>query len=86
MKGNSTKELRSTDSGTITAPDIVLATLYTFVAVFGVVGNTIVITITRRTPSMRTTKNYLFLNLAEADIVPFILCPWVYDSALPTSA
>lgn len=86
MKGNSTKELRSTDSGTITAPDIVLATLYTFVAVFGVVGNTIVITIIRRTPSMHTTTNYLLLNLAEADILTFILCPWVYDSALPTSA
>ena len=45
MKDNSTKELRSTESGTITAPDIVLATLYTFVAVFGVVGNTIAVTI-----------------------------------------
>ena len=82
MKGNSTKELRSTDSGTITAPDIVLATLYTFVAVFGVVGNTIAVTIIHK----KQQKNYLFSNLAEADILTFILCPWVYDSALPTSA
>ena len=35
---------------------------------------------------MHTTKNYLFLNLAEADILTFILCPWLYDSALPASA
>ena len=49
---------------------------------FGVVGNGVVIAIVRKTPSMRTTTNYLLLNLAVADLLTLLLCPGTYDFAL----
>lgn len=65
-----------------TSQDIVFATLYSFIVFFGVVGNGIVIAIVRKTPSMRTTTNYLLLNLAVADLLTLLLCPGTYDFAL----
>ena len=66
----------------VTSQDIVFATLYSFMVFFGVVGNGIVITIVRKTPSMHTTTNYLLMNLAVADLLTLLLCPGVYDFAL----
>ena len=66
----------------VTSQDIVFATLYSFIVFFGVMGNGIVITIVRKTPSMHTTTNYLLMNLAVADLLTLLLCPGVYDFAL----
>ena len=66
----------------ITSKDIAFATLYSFIVLFGIVGNGIVITIVRKTPSMHTTTNYLLVNLAVADLLSLIFCPGFYDFAL----
>ena len=66
----------------ITSQDKVFASLYSFIVFFGVVGNSIVITILRKTPSMHTTTNYLLMNLAVADFLTLLLCPGLYDFAL----
>ena len=85
MESNSTKEHyhdhhRSDNS--ITTQDIVFAALYSIIVIPGVIGNAIVITIVRRTPSMHTTTNYLLLNLAVADLLTLLLCPGLYDYIL----
>ncbi|KAJ7372240.1 hypothetical protein OS493_019684 [Desmophyllum pertusum] len=69
-------------SNLITPQDIVFSTLYSFIVFFGVVGNGIVITIVRKTPSMHTTTNYLLMNLAVADLLTLLFCPGFYDFAL----
>ena len=69
-------------SSPITSEDIVFATLYSFIVFFGVLGNGIVITIVRKTPSMHTTTNYLLMNLAVADLLTLLFCPGFYDFAL----
>ena len=66
----------------ITSQDKVFASLYAFIVFFGVVTNSIVITIVRKTPSMHTTTNYLLVNLAVADLLTLLFCPGVYDFAL----
>ena len=73
---------RSHGPSKTTSQDIVFATLYSFMVFFGVVGNGVVIAIVRKTPSMRTTTNYLLLNLAVADLLTLLLCPGIYDFAL----
>ena len=65
-----------------TSEDIVFATLYSFIVFFGVLGNGIIITIVRKTPSMHTTTNYLLMNLAVADLMSLLFCPGFYDFAL----
>ena len=65
-----------------TAQDVLLATFYTFIAVFGVVSDAIVITIVRRTLSTHTSTNYLLLKLAVADLLTFILCPGMCSMTL----
>ena len=62
--------------------DIIFASLYSFIVIFGVIGNCLVITTVRKTPSMHTTTNYLLMNLAVADVLTLLLCPGVYDFAL----
>ena len=66
----------------ITSQDKVFASLYSFIVFFGVVANSIVISIVRKTPSMHTTTNYLLMNLAVADLLTLLLCPGLYDFAL----
>ena len=66
----------------ITFQDKVFASLYSFIVFFGVVGNSIVISIVRKTPSMHTTTNYLLLNLAVADLLTLSFCSGAYDFAL----
>ncbi|XP_015765831.1 PREDICTED: tachykinin-like peptides receptor 86C [Acropora digitifera] len=62
--------------------DIIFASLYSFIVIFGIIGNCLVITVVRKTPSMHTTTNYLLMNLAVADVLTLLLCPGVYDFAL----
>ena len=63
----------------ISSEDIVFATLYSFIVFFGVLGNVIVITIVRNTPSMHTPTNYLLLNLAVGDLITLLFCPGFYE-------
>lgn len=85
MENNTSKELShfcKESSSTTTTQDIIFAALYAGIVIPGVVGNGIVITIVRKTPSMHTTTNYLLLNLAVADLLTLLLCPGLYDFAL----
>ena len=66
----------------VSSEDIVFSTLYSIIVFFGVLGNGIVITIVRKTPSMHTTTNYLLMNLAVADLLTLLLCPGMYDFAI----
>ena len=80
---NNTTELsRQQDGGSISTQDVVFAALYSAIVLPGVVGNGIIITIVRKTPSMHTTTNYLLMNLAVADLLTLLLCPGLYDFAL----
>ena len=62
--------------------DILFAAFYAAIVFPGVIGNGIIITIVRKTPSMHTTTNYLLMNLAVADLLTLLLCPGLYDFAL----
>jgi len=66
----------------ISSEDIVFAILYSLIVSFGVLGNVIVITIVRNTPSMHTPTNYLLLNLAVGDLIALLFCPGFYEFAL----
>ena len=66
----------------ISTEDVVFATLYSLIVFFGVLGNVIVITIVRNTPSMHTPTNYLLLNLAVGDLIALLFCPGFYEFAL----
>ena len=72
----------SNNTNFITTVDIVFASLYSFIVFFGVLGNVIIITIVRKTPSMHTTTNFLLTNLAVADLISLLFCPGFYDFAL----
>lgn len=72
----------SNNTNIITTVDIVFASLYSFIVFFGVLGNVIIITIVRKTPSMHTTTNFLLTNLAVADLISLLFCPGFYDFAL----
>lgn len=63
----------------VSSDDIVFAALYSLIVFFGVLGNALVITIVRKTPSMHTTTNLLLMNLAVADLLTLLLCPGMYD-------
>ena len=67
----------------VTKQDIVFCVLYSVVVLIGVVGNSMVIAIVCKTRSMHTTTNYLLMNLAVADLLTLLLCPGIYDFALP---
>ncbi|XP_068692291.1 substance-P receptor-like [Montipora foliosa] len=66
----------------ISGQDVMFAVLYSGIILPGILGNCIIITIVRKTPSMHTTTNYLLMNLAVADLVTLLLCPGLYDFAL----
>ena len=80
MKLNNTTSLLHNEH--FFAQDIIFTTLYSFIVFLGVIGNCIIITIVRKTPSMYTTTNYLLMNLAVADLLTLSLCPGLYDFAL----
>ncbi|XP_078355904.1 tachykinin-like peptides receptor 86C [Oculina patagonica] len=80
MANNTTYSLQTGIN--VSSQDIVFTVLYSFIVLFGVVGNGITIAIVRKTPSMHTTTNYLIMNLAVADLLTLLLCPGLYDFAL----
>ena len=79
---NNTTELFQRQVSSISTQDVVFAVLYSLIVLPGIVGNSIIITIVRKTPSMHTTTNYLLMNLAVADLLTLLLCPGLYDFAL----
>ena len=58
--------------------DIGFAIVYALFVLVGVLGNSLVITVVRKNRSMRTTTNFLLVNLAAADIVTLLSCPRTY--------
>ena len=49
-------------------------TMFAVIFVASAIGNTLVCLVIVRTPSMRTTRNYLLVNLAVADLTVALLC------------
>lgn len=49
-------------------------TMFTTIFVVSVIGNTLVCLVIARTPRMRTTRNFLLVNLAVADLTVAMLC------------
>lgn len=49
-------------------------TIFAAIFVVSVFGNTLVCLVIARTPRMRTTRNYLLVNLAVADLTVALLC------------
>lgn len=49
-------------------------TMFAVIFVASVIGNTLVCLVIVRTPRMRTTRNFLLLNLAVADLTVALLC------------
>ncbi|XP_067936665.1 allatostatin-A receptor-like [Watersipora subatra] len=52
----------------------VIVVVFTFIAIIGFFGNTLVILVIIFNPSMKTSTNYLVLNLAIADLLFVIIC------------
>ena len=48
--------------------------IFTTVFLVSVIGNTLVCLVIFRTPRMRTTRNYLLVNLAVSDLTVSLLC------------
>ena len=82
MERNNTTALTQQAGSLVTTQDIVFAISYVAIVFPGVIGNGIIITIVRKTPSMHTTTNYLLMNLAVTDLLTLLLCPGPYDFAL----
>lgn len=62
---------------TDTAMTGIQATEYTFFSIIflcGVTGNTLVCLVISQTPRMRTTRNFLLVNLAVSDLMVALLC------------
>lgn len=47
---------------------------YAVIFIMGLVGNAFVLGVVFRTPRMKTTTNYLLVNLAVADILVLVIC------------
>ena len=53
---------------------VILITAYLAVLLLGVVGNSLVIAVMSKTPSMKTVTNSFITNLAVADLLVLIVC------------
>ena len=53
---------------------VVFVVAYTVVFVVGVVGNTLVVYVICRYPSMRSVTNFFIVNLAVADVLVCLFC------------
>ena len=82
MDSNTTFSRQESNAAVPSRQDVVFAVLYSAMVLPGILGNCLVITIVRKTPSMHTTTNYLLMNLAVADVLTLLLCPGLYDFAL----
>jgi len=54
--------------------DVLQYTMFTAIFVISVIGNTLVCLVIARAPRMRTTRNFLLVNLAVADLTVALLC------------
>lgn len=70
---NGTLNVTSTDES-VSPLMIVEYVLFTIIFIVGVVGNILVCLVILKTPSMRSTRNYLIVNLAIADITVALVC------------
>jgi hypothetical protein len=59
---------------TISALMILEYILFSIIFIVGVVGNMLVCLVILKTPNMRSTRNYLIVNLAVADITVALVC------------
>ena len=94
---NSTENITTEDAGKMTinesssvpdftkysieTVDVVFAVLYGFVVFIGLIGNCLVVIVVCRTRSMRTTTNFLLVNLAVSDVITLLWCPRTYSFA-----
>ena len=65
--------VNTTDDG-ITAIQVTEYTFFTIIFLIGMTGNTLVCLVIFQTPRMRTTRNYLLVNLAVSDLMVALLC------------
>ena len=63
----------STEEG-LTGIQVTEHTLFAIIFLIGVTGNTLVCLVIFQTPRMRTTRNYLLVNLAVSDLMVALLC------------
>lgn len=63
----------STEEG-VTAIQVTEYTLFAIIFLIGITGNTLVCLVIFQTPRMRTTRNYLLVNLAVSDLMVAMLC------------
>lgn len=63
----------STEEG-VTAIQVTEYTLFAIIVLIGITGNTLVCLVIFQTPRMRTTRNYLLVNLAVSDLMVAMLC------------
>ena len=66
-----TSEAESTDTQWL---DILQFTLFVVIFILSATGNTLVCLVVARTRCMRTTRNYLLVNLAVSDLTVALLC------------
>ena len=66
-----TSEAEPTDTQWL---DILQFTLFTIIFTLSTTGNTLVCLVVARTRRMRTTRNYLLVNLAVSDLTVALLC------------
>lgn len=64
----------TTTNESVNALMVVEYVLFTVIFIVGVVGNSLVCLVILKTPSMRSTRNYLIVNLAIADITVALVC------------
>ena len=53
------------------------------IIIVGIIGNSLVIAVVKKTRSMRTTTNFLLVNLAVADIATLLLNPFLHKLMWP---
>ena len=64
----------TTEEEGITAVQVTEYTFFTIIFLIGVFGNTLVCLVIVQTPRMRTTRNFLLVNLAVSDLMVALLC------------
>lgn len=63
----------STDTG-VTGIQVTEYTFFAIIFICGATGNTLVCLVISQTPRMRTTRNFLLVNLAMSDLMVALLC------------
>lgn len=53
-------------------------TVYTFLILTALIGNTLIILVVLKNKRMQTTTNYFLVNLAVSDLVVSLSCSWVH--------